>query len=125
MAELLLKDEVFQIIGAAFEVYKELGCGFLEPVYQEALSIEFESRQVPFCAKKELILFYKGRQLKKTYEADFDCFAKIIVEIKALDRLSGKEEAQLLNYLKATGYWVGVLINFGAKGGLDWKRLVR
>jgi GxxExxY protein len=125
MTELLLKDEVFAVIGAAIEVHKELGPGFLEAVYQEALEIELESRELPFEAQKPLVILYKKRRLKKEYVADLVCYGQIIVEIKALDRLSGKEESQILNYLKATGLRVGVLINFGSSGRLEWKRFVR
>jgi len=125
MTELLLKNEVFAIIGAAIQVHKELGPGFLEAIYQEALEIELVSRELPFEAQKPLVIFYKKRRLKKEYVADLVCYGQIIVEIKALDRLSGKEESQILNYLKATGLRVGVLINFGSSGKLEWKRYVR
>jgi len=124
MDELLFKDEVFEIIGAAIEVHKELGNGFLEPVYQEALEIEFTLRKIPFEPQKRLQLFYKGVQLKKEYIPDFVCYDKIIVEIKALDRLSNIEIAQLINYLKATKLKLGILINFGSQGKLEWKRFV-
>jgi len=106
------------------EVHNVLGPGFLEPVYQEALEIELADRGIPFVAQKELRIFYKGRRLEKTYVADVLAFEKIIVEIKALDRLTTREEAQLLNYLKTTGLAVGVLINFGADK-LEWKRMVK
>ncbi len=125
MTELILKDEVFAIIGAAIEVHRELGSGFLEAVYQEALEIELASRNVPFESRKALRITYKGHPLKKEYEADLVCYGQIIVELKALDRLSGKEEAQILNYLKASGLQVGLLINFGSHGRLEWKRFVR
>ncbi len=125
MTELILKDEVFAIIGAAIEVHRELGPGFLEAVYQEALEIELASHDIPFESRKTLTITYKGRPLKKEYEADLVCYGQIIVELKALDRLSGKEEAQILNYLKATGLRVGLLINFGSHGRLEWKRFVR
>ena len=125
MTELLLKNEVFAIIGAAIQVHKELGPGFLEAIYQEALEIELVSRELPFEAQEPLVIFYKKRRLKKEYVADLVCYGQIIVEIKALDRLSGKEESQILNYLKATGLRVGVLINFGSSGKLEWKRYVR
>jgi GxxExxY protein len=124
MTELLYKEEVFAIVGAAIEVHRELGSGFLEAVYQEALEIELESRKIPFKARKELVITYKDRQLKKAYEADLVCFEKIIVELKVLDKLSGKEEAQVLNYLKASGLRVGLLMNFGAHGKLEWQRYV-
>jgi GxxExxY protein len=124
MTELLCKAEVYAIVGAAMEVYNELGSGFLEAVYQEALEIEFTLRGIPYEAQKELLIFYKGRRLKKTYGADFQAFDQVIVEIKAIDRLTLGDEGQLLNYLSATGLTVGVLINFGAKNNLEWKRLV-
>jgi len=101
-----------------------LGPGFLEPVYQEALEIESEARRLPFKAQPTLKISYKEHILKKEYIPDFIFFEQIIVEIKALDRLSGKEEAQVLNYLKVTGYKVGVLINFGSHPKLEWKRFV-
>jgi len=107
------------------EVYNELGAGFLEPVYQEALEIELTERGVPFEAQKELRIRYKGRLLKKTYQVDMIVFGKVIVELKALDHLTSREESQVLNYLNATGLEVGLLINFGAEGKLEWKRLVK
>ena len=122
--ELLLKEEVYAIVGAAIEVHRILGPGFLEAVYQEALEIECCRRDIPCDAQKLLPIFYKGQKLQKEYFADLLCYDQIIVELKALDRLSGNEEAQLLNYLKATGLRVGVLINFGSKGPLEWKRRV-
>ena len=123
--KLLYKDEVYAIIGAAIEVHRELGPGFLEAVYQEALEIELEERVVPFESQKPLPIFYKKRRLKKEYIADAICYDKIIVELKALDKLSGREKAQLLNYLKATGLRVGLLINFGSDGTLEWERLIK
>lgn len=122
--DLLYKDEVYAIIGAAIEVHKEMGPGFLEPVYQECLELEFASREIEFEPQRPLPIYYKSRKLKKEYVADFLCMGKIIVEIKALDILSGHETAQVINYLKATGLRVGVLINFGSHGKLEWKRFV-
>ena len=124
MVELIYKEEVFAIVGAAIEVHKTLGPGFLEPVYQEGLEIESRSRDLPFESQKVLQIRYKEHILKKGYIADLIYFGKIVVELKALDRLSGREESQLLNYLKATGMKVGVLINFGSHPKLEWKRLV-
>lgn len=124
MVGLIYKEEVFAIVGAAMEVHTVLGSGFLEPVYQEALEIESRSRQLPFVSQKVLQIRYKEHILKKEYVADLIYFDKIVVELKALDRLSGKEEAQLLNYLKATEMKVGVFINFGSHLKLEWKRLV-
>ena len=123
-SELLLKDEVYAIVGAAMEVHHILGPGFLEAVYQEALEIEFSRRDIPFDSQTLLPIYYKGQKLEKEYFADFLCYDQIIVEIKALDRLTGKEEAQLLNYLKATGLRIGILINFGSSGTLEWKRRI-
>jgi GxxExxY protein len=124
MTEIILKDEVYAIIGAAIEVHRELGPGFLEAVYQEALEIELASREVPFERLKLLPIWYKGHLLKKDYIADIVCYEQIVVELKAPDCLTGREEAQPLNDLKATGPRVGLLINFGSSGKLEWKRLI-
>lgn len=124
MSELLFKDEVYALVGAAMEVYNELGPGFLEPVYQEAYEIELLSRNLPFTPQQELLVNYKGHILKKTYVADFVAYSKILIEIKALDRLSSREDSQLINYLKATGMQLGLLINFGYDNRLEWKRIV-
>jgi GxxExxY protein len=125
MTELLLKDEVYAVVGAAIEVHRELGPGFLEPVYQEAMEIELAERAIPFQAQRALSIRYKERVLVKQYVPDLVCYDQLIVELKALDRLSGSEESQLLNYLKASGLRVGLLINFGSHGKLEWKRFVR
>jgi len=116
-------DRTYRIIGAAIEVHKELGCGFLEAVYQEALAREFGLQRIPNKAQPIIDILYKGVLLEKKYQPDFVCYEEIIVEIKAISSLSGIEEAQLINYLKATGLKVGLLINFGAKS-LEYKRLV-
>ena len=121
---LLFAEEVYAITGAAIEVHKKLGSGFLEAIYQEALEIEFELRGVPFESQKNLIVKYKGVPLKKEYCADFVCYSKIVVELKALSKLSGTEEAQVLNHLRATGLTAGVLLNFGSSPRLEWKRFV-
>ncbi len=125
MVELLLKEEVFAIVGAAIEVHKVLGPGFLEPVYQEAMEIELTDRAVPFEAQKPLEINFKGKILTKRYIPDFVCYGSVIAELKALDRLSTVEESQILNYLKATRLRVGLLINFGSLGKLEWKRYIR
>ncbi len=125
MTELLLKDEVFAIVGAAMAVYNELGPGFLEAVYHEALEIELTERSIPFESHKDLRILYKGRMLKKGYEADFVCHQQIVLEIKAIDRLTSKDESQLLNYLKATHLHVGLLVNFGHPDKLEWLRRVK
>ena len=124
MTDLLYKDEVYAIIDAAMDVYNDLGPGFLENVYQEAMEIEVEVRKIPYKALQEIHIKYKGRLLKKLYIADLVCYDKIIVEIKAMDKLTMREDGQLLNYLQATGMKVGVLINFGHYPSLEWKRLV-
>ncbi len=122
--DLIYKDEAYMIIGAAMEVHKELGSGFLEVVYQEALVIEFESRGIPYIQESKLEVSYKGHVLTKYYESDFICYDKIIVETKALSELLGNNQSQVINYLKATGFKLGLLINFGAES-LEYKRLVR
>jgi GxxExxY protein len=124
LVELVLKDEVYAIVGAAMEVHRCLGSGFLEAVYQEAMEIESKSRQLPFEAQKAVEIHYKESHLKKGYVADLIYYDQVIVEFKAMDQLGGREEAQVLNYLKATGKKVGVLINFGSHPKLEWKRLV-
>jgi GxxExxY protein len=124
MGKFLYKDETHRIIGACFEVYNEKGCGFLEAVYQECLEIEFDLQGIPFVAKTPLTLSYKGKRLKKTYEPDFVCFGKIIVEIKAVSSLIDGYRAQLLNYLNATGIEVGLLVNFGHYPKLEYERMV-
>lgn len=124
MIDLILKAEVFAIIGAAIEVHRVLGSGFLEPVYQEAMEIESTSRILSFTSQKILRVDYKGCLLKKEYIADLVYYNQIIVELKALDKLTGREESQILNYLKATKMKVGLLINFGSSPKLEWKRFV-
>ena len=121
--ELILKDEVYHIVGAAMEVSNQLGCGFLEPVYQEALEIEFNKRQIPHMSQKRIQVSYKGKILNKEYIADFLCYDRIIVEIKAIKSITEIEEAQILNYLKATNLPLGLIVNFGAPQ-LEWKRYV-
>ena len=121
--DLLYKEEVFDIIGAAIEVHKGLGHGFLEAVYQEAFEIELNKKAIIYEKEKRLSITYRGNKLNKYYIADFVCFDKIIVEIKAINKLSNDNYAQVLNYLKVTGYKVGVLLNFGSKS-LEYKRLI-
>lgn len=121
--DLILKDEAFKIIGAAMEAHRILGPGFLEAVYQEALAIEFARYDIPFQAQAPLRIAYRETILGKRYFADFLAFDQILVEIKCLPRLGPPETAQLINYLRATNLPLGLLINFGAQGKLEWKRL--
>jgi GxxExxY protein len=122
---IVYKDESYAIMGACFEVYKEKGCGFVEPVYQECLEIEFEIQELPFKPQQELVLTYKNRQLKQKYVPDFLCHDKIILEIKAVEKLIDKHRAQVHNYLKATGYKLGLLVNFGDYPKVEYERIVR
>ena len=113
----------YAIIGAAMEVHRQLGCGFLEPVYPEAFAIELENRAIPFSRELKFPISYKGRSLDTCYRPDFICFESVIVELKALGRLSSIEESQLINYLKVTGYHTGLLLNFGSRS-LQQRRFV-
>jgi GxxExxY protein len=124
MPELIFKDEVYAIAGAAMEVYYKLGVGFLEPIYQEALAIEFNGRGIPYVREERLKMLYKGVELKKVYRPDFVCYDEIVVELKAQFRLGSVEEAQIINYLKITNMHLGLLMNFGARPKLEWKRYV-
>ena len=111
--KILFKEESYKIIGACMEVHKTLGCGFLEPVYQEALAIEFRRQGIPFEQEKELTITFKGIELEKKYNADFVCYGKIILETKAVKELCDNHRAQIINYLKATKFKLGLLVNFG------------
>ena len=123
MNDLIHKEESYKIIGACFEVHKELGNGFLEAVYQEALEIELGIQKIPFEREKSQYIYYKGKKLKKRYIPDFMCYDKIVVEVKALSQMSSDTESQVLNYLKTTGYKVGILVNFGEQS-LKYKKFV-
>ena len=121
--ELIFKEEAYKIIGACMEVHKELGSGFLEAVYHEALIHELNRQKIPFETNVKLRVSYKGKLLNKVYFADIICYNKIIIEIKAMDGLVSEHEAQVINYLKATDYKLGLLVNFGTKS-LQYKRLI-
>ena len=125
MNDLIDSDECHKIVGACFEVYKEKGCGFLEAVYQECLGPELGLQALPFEAKKQLPLTYKGQLLTQTYKADFVCLGKIIVEIKTASQLADEHRAQVLNYLSASGYRLGLLVNFGHYPNVEWERIFR
>ena len=122
MPDILYKDESYAIMGACFEVHKEKGCGFNEPVFQECLEIELELRGIPFKAQVELPLSYKGRVLKSKFKADFICYDKIIVEIKAVSELVDAHRSQVLNYLNATRHELGLLVNFGSYPKVEHER---
>lgn len=113
MGYLLYKDESYKIGGAIIAVHKEMGCGYLERVYQDALEYEFKERGIPYEREKQIQIMYKGHPLGEPYRADFVCYGKIIVELKAVDELLNIHRAQVLNYLKATGLRLGILVNFG------------
>ena len=121
----LFKEESFVIRGSVFEVYREMGCGFLEAVYQECLEKEFGKQKIPYVAQAELQLFYKSEKLQQTYKPDFICYDKIIVEIKAVKDISDEHRAQLHNYLKATGLQLGFLVNFGHHPKATIERIVK
>jgi GxxExxY protein len=121
---IIYKEESYRIMGACFEVYKEKGCGFLEAVYQECLELEFGLQGILFQPRVELALAYKGRPLKQRYVPDFVCFGKIILELKAVSRLNDEHRAQVHNYLRATGYRLGMLVNFGHYPGVEYERII-
>ena len=120
----IYKDEGYKLMGAAFEVYNEQGCGLAEEIYQESFEIELESRGISFHSKQELKCFYKGRELKKHYVPDLFAFECLVVELKSVSQLLPEHEAQLMNYLRITRQPVGYLVNFGRKDTLEWKRFI-
>jgi GxxExxY protein len=122
--KLIYKEESYLIQGSIFEVYKQLGSGFLESVYQECLEIEFRKRSVPFISQKEISILYKGQEINQYFKADFVCYEKIIIELKAVTELNDIHRAQLMNYLKATGFRLGLLVNFCAFPRVKIERIV-
>ena len=121
---LIFETETYAIRGAVFEVYKEMGCGFLEAVYQECLEKELQKQNIPFIAQQELQLTYKGDRLQQTYQPDLTCYGKIIVELKAVKEIAPEHKAQLINYLKVTNMKLGLLINFGSHPKVQIERFV-
>lgn len=124
MKVLKFEEESYKIRGAVFEVYRELGCGFLEAVYQECLEGEFEKAGVIFASQQELVMMYKGKPLKQTFKPDIVCFGKIIVELKAVKELCDEHRAQIHNYLKVSGFELGLLVNFGHYPKVQIERVV-
>jgi len=123
MTDILFKDQSNAIMGACFEVYKEMGSGFLEAVYQECLAREFRVRDIPSIAQPKLEIAYKGETLDQTYQPDFVCHGQIILELKAIRSLEDSHRSQLHNYLRATNLSLGILLNFGASPQLQWERI--
>ncbi|MBL7219971.1 MAG: GxxExxY protein [Phycisphaerae bacterium] len=124
MTELILRDESYAIRGVVFEVYREMGCGFLEAVYQECMEKELAEQSIPFEAQKELTLTYKGEPLEQVYKADLICYGQILVELKAAKATTSEHRAQILNYLSAAGLRLGLLVNFGSHPKATIERLV-
>ena len=124
MSSIVHKSESFEIMGACFEVYKEKGSGFVEPVYQECLEMEFSDRLLPFKAQVELALMHKGRPLKSKFKLDFISYDKVVVELKAVSALTDEHRAQVQNYLRATKLRLGLLVNFGHYPTLEYERIV-
>jgi len=124
MSRLIFAEECYRIIGACFNVYKQMGCGFLESVYQECLEIELDFQRIPFTPQREFKIFYRDRELKKKFRPDFSCYDEIIIELKAVSALTSKHESQVINYLNATDIELGVLVNFGHFPKVEFKRII-
>jgi len=121
---ILFKEECYQIMGACFEVYKRVGAGFLEAVYQECLEMELAERRIPFQAQPALTIAYKGRPLRAKYTPDFICYGKVVVELKAVSGISDEHRAQVFNYLRASGLRLALLVNFGHYPKLEYERII-
>jgi GxxExxY protein len=124
MVELIYSEESYKIMGACFEVYKHMGRGFLEAVYQECLEIELADREIPFAAQRELRIAYKRRALRQRYKPDFICYDKFIIEVKVVTQITDEHRAQIFNYLRATGMRLGILVNFSSHPELEYDRIV-
>jgi len=124
MSDIIYKEESYKIMGACFEVYKNMGRGFLEAVYQECLEIELTEQRIPFVPQQVLPIAYKGRELVQTYKADVVCYGKIVVEVKAIAQLADEHRAQVFNYLRATGMRLSLLVNFSSHPKLEYERIV-
>jgi GxxExxY protein len=124
MTDIIYREESYRIMGACFEVYREKGCGFLEAVFQECMELELSTQAIPFHAHPLLNLTYKGRPLKQTYSPDLVCFDRIVVELKAVSKLTDEHRAQVHNYLRATGHRLGLLVNFGHFPKVEFERIV-
>lgn len=125
MNEILYKDESYKIMGAMFEFYKEMGCGFLEPVYQECVELELGDQSIPFVPQVKLNLKYKSHSLKSKYIPDVICYEKIVLELKVVKQITDQHRAQVHNYLKATGYRLGIIVNFSHHPKVEYERIVR
>lgn len=124
MAEIIYREESYKIIGTCFEVYKEKGCGFTEPVYQECLQLELQLQGILYVSQPLMELQYKGTKLEQHFRADFVCFDCIIVELKAVSKLVDEHRAQVFNYLHANKFRLGLLVNFGHHPRLEYERIV-
>lgn len=120
-----MQQEGYDFMAAAFEVYNDMGNGYTEDIYQEAIELELIDRKIPFKPQAELTIHYKGKPLRKKFRPDLMVFDDLVIELKAVSALTSEHEAQLLNYLKATGKPVGYLVNFGCREKLEWKRFAR
>ena len=124
MTDILYREESYAIMGACFDVYNDKGNGFLEPVYQDCMEIELDYKKIPFEAQPKLDLFYRKQKLKHYYVPDFICYGEIVLELKAVEKLTKEHYAQVFNYLKATGLKLGIIVNFGNYPDLEYKRIV-